>query len=97
MSWYVVSYDLRRELSNADYLRLFEQLRTSVDWCHPLQSVWIIQTPRTPVQIVNILLATGILDDNDGIIVLEITGVGAYRRVLDQTVAEWLSEKLTRV
>ena len=96
MAWYVVSYDLRRELTSADYLRLFDALRTAVDFCKPLQSIWIIETPRTPTEIINILLAVGVLDDNDGIVVLELTGVGNYRRVINREVADWLNTHLTK-
>ena len=96
MSWYVVSYDLRRELGPAGYLRLFDALRTAVDFCKPLQSVWIIETPLAPSAVINILLSAGVLDDNDGIVVLELTGVGNYRRVINHEVADWLDSHLTK-
>ncbi|MGU3399227.1 hypothetical protein ACLBWS_05710 [Brucellaceae bacterium D45D] len=96
MAWYVVSYDLRRELSSADYLRLFDALRTAVDFCKPLQSVWIIETPLLPSDVIAVLLGVGVLDDNDGIVVLELTGVGNYRRVINQEVATWLDGHLTK-
>jgi hypothetical protein len=31
------------------------------------------------------------IDDDDGIVVLEITGVGDFRRVRDQEIADWLN------
>ena len=96
MAWYVLSYDLRREISSADYQRLFDALRSAVDFCKPLQSVWIIETPLLPSDIITILVNTGILDDNDGIVVLEITGVGNYRRVINGEVADWLDSHLTK-
>lgn len=96
MAWYVVSYDLRRELSAADYARLFDTLRSAVDFCKPLQSIWIIETPLAPSEVISILYNAGVLDDNDGIIVLEITGVGSFRRVINQEVADWLNTHLTK-
>lgn len=96
MAWYVVSYDLRRELGSADYLRLFDALRTAVEFCKPLQSIWIIETPLAPSEVIAILLGVGVLDDNDGIIVLEITGIGDYRRVFNAEVAHWLDTHLTK-
>lgn len=96
MSWYLVTYDLRRELSAADYVRLFDALKTAVDFCKPLQSAWIIETPRLPSEIILILVNSGILDDNDGIVVLELTGVGNYRRVINQECADWLDTHLTK-
>lgn len=96
MSWYVVSYDLRRETSSYDWEHLYEVLKGSVDYCWPLDSIWIIETPRPPSEVIDILYGVGVLDDNDGIIVLEITGVGDFRRVADQQVADWLNSKLSR-
>ena len=97
MSWYVVSYDLRREISADDYQRLFTALKGAADWCRPLFSFWIIETPRTPSEIISFLLNIGILDDDDGIVVLEITGVGNFRRVIDAEVANWLNQRITRL
>lgn len=97
MGWYVVSYDLRREITSTDWYRLYSTLKTAVDYCWPLQSIWIIQTPRTPAEIVGILRAHEIVDENDGIIVLEITGKGAFRRVNSQETADWLAQHLLQV
>lgn len=95
MAWYALSYDLRREISKDDYLALYKALKGAVDYCWPLESVWIIQTPLSPSQVINTLLGFGILDDNDGIVVLEITGVGNFRRVVNQDTAAWLNAHLT--
>ena len=62
-----------------DYRRLHDALRTAADFCWPLESFWIIETPRTPSQVIQFLLNQGVLDDNDGMVVLEITGTGAFR------------------
>ncbi len=97
MAWYVVSYDLRREVTSTDWYRLYSTLKTAVDYCWPLQSIWIIETPRTPAEVIGILRTAEIIDENDGIIVLEITGKGAYRRVNSQETAEWLSTHLHHV
>lgn len=96
MAWYVVSYDLRREVSRRDWYNLYSALKGAVDYCWPLESIWIIETPRKPSEVINILVSTGILDDNDGILVLEITGVGNYRRVINQDVAQWLDGHLDK-
>lgn len=95
MAWYVVSYDLRRELSSDDWKALYEALRSAVDYCWPLQSIWIIETPYKPSQVIKILQNLNVLDENDGIIVLEITGVGDFRRVVNQETAAWLKSHLT--
>lgn len=97
MNWYLVSYDLRRELSANDWKIMHDALRSASDYCWPLQSVWIIQTPLKPSEVIASLLSHGVLDDNDGIIVLEITGNGNYRRVVNQETALWLDSHLTKL
>lgn len=97
MTWYVVSYDLRREVTSADYERMFSALKSATDWCRALFSFWIIETPRTPTEVIHILRTVGALDENDGVVVLEITGRGDFRRVLDQDVVNWLTQRITRV
>lgn len=101
MAWYVVSYDLRREgqsfASIDDYRRVHNALRTAIDFCWPLLSFWIIETPLTPRQVIQKLLEIGAIDDNDGIVVLEVTGVGDFRRLDNEVAVEWLNTKLTRL
>lgn len=96
MAWYVVSYDLRRETSAEDYEKVFGALKSSSDWCRALFSFWIIETPRTPSEVIQILRNVGAIDEDDGIVVLEITGRGDFRRVLDQDVANWLNARIAR-
>jgi hypothetical protein len=95
MAWYVVSYDLRKEYSAEAWERIGNALRTALDWCAPLYSFWIVESGFTPSAIIDILLNSGAIDDNDGIVVLEITGQGNYRRVVDQDAADWLNAHLT--
>jgi len=97
LSWFVVTYDLRQEITATDYNRLYKVLAGAVEFCWPLESVWIIETPRKPSEVISILKDSSILDDNDGIIVLEITGVGDFERVRNTETANWLREHITRV
>lgn len=97
MAWYVVSYDLRREMTPEAYASVFAALKGAVDWCRPLFSFWIIETPRAPSEVINILRSVGAIDEDDGIVVLEITGIGDFRRVIDEDVAVWLRQRITRV
>ena len=100
MAWYVVSYDLRREApsfaSMDDYKRVHAALRTAADYCWALLSFWIIQTTLTPRQVIEKLLELGAIDDNDGIAVLEITGLGDFRRLDQQEAIDWLNKRLIR-
>tara|TARA_X000001316_G_C901047_1_gene19267 strand:- start:57 stop:263 length:207 start_codon:yes stop_codon:yes gene_type:complete len=67
-----------------------------MDFCWPLLSFWIIQTPLSPSGVIDALLDVGAIDDNDGIVVLEITGVGNFRRLDSQEAIDWLNTRLTR-
>lgn len=96
MAMYLVSYDLRQERSFEDYVRVYDKLRTAVTFCWPLHSVWIIETTYSPKEIIDILVSTGTVDDNDGLIVCELTGVADWRRVKNKQVADWLNQKLVR-
>lgn len=96
MAWYVVSYDLRKDTSLEAYNRVFAALKTATDWCRPLLSFWIIETPRPPSEVIAVLRDVRAIDEDDGIVVLEITGVGDFRRVADAEVAAWLNQRLTR-
>lgn len=97
MAWYVVSYDLRKDTSPEAYARVFAALKTAADWCRPLFSFWIIETPRSPSAVIGYLRNVGAIDDDDGVVVLEITGLGDFRRVSDAEIADWLNKRITRV
>ncbi len=96
MPWYAVSYDLRKEYSPEAWERVGTALRTAFDWCTPLYSFWVIETGLTPSGVISALLNVGAIDDDDGIVVLEITGKGDFRRVKDQSCADWLNSHITR-
>lgn len=96
MAWYVVSYDLRNDEGPESYERVFSALQTAGDWCRPLFSFWIIETPRSPREVISFLRQVGAIDEDDGIVVLEITGVGDFRRVIDGDVAAWLNARVKR-
>jgi len=101
MPHYVVSYDLRKEprdraASVEQYNRIHRALSSAVNFCWPLLSFWIIETPLSPRGVINALLHVGAIDDNDGIAVLEITGFGDFRRLDSQEAIDWLNTKLVR-
>jgi hypothetical protein len=92
MALYLVTYDLRKERTVADYRLIYERLAAFVTYCWPLQSVWIVQSEATAGQILDYLIASPGFDDNDGLIVLGLTGNADWRRVKSATTAQWLSE-----
>lgn len=94
MPWYVVSYDLRGDESLAAYNRIGEALQSAFDWCKPLYSHWIIESDLTPNEILARLFASGAIDDDDGVVVLETTMRGQFRRIKSPAL-EWLRERVT--
>jgi len=94
--WYVVSYDLRAGASpsSRDYEALYSALRTATVYCWPLESVWLIRTERTAMEVIDILVKGGSVSEEDGLLVLEITGAGAYRNVQSRDVADFLANGL---
>lgn len=94
MTYYTLSYDLRRERGPDDYRRLHRALRSLFDWCTPLESFWIIRTGLSPSTIIKALLEIGALDDDDGIVILETTLRGSYRRAGGIDSVQWLNARL---
>lgn len=96
MAVYLVSYDLRKERSMADYIRVYDTLRTAGTFCWALHSVWIIETPLAPSGVIDVLVKSGAVDDDDGLLVVEMTGRADWRRVRAPEIAEWLVSNLQR-
>lgn len=93
MTWYVVSYDLRGDEGVEAYQRIGEALRTATDWCKPLMSHWIVESPFTANEILDRLRAMGAIDDDDGVVVLETTMRGQFHRIAEPAVS-WLRERV---
>lgn len=96
LRYYVVSYDLRGEVGPEDYTRIANALRTAPEFCRALWSFWVVGTPLSPVEIINRLIAMGVIDSNDGVVVLEITGRGDFFGAKPPEVAEWLQSHISR-
>jgi hypothetical protein len=96
LRYYVLSYDLRGEIGPQDYVRLAEALRTAPDFCRALWSFWIVGTSLSPAEIIDRLLAMQVIDNSDGIAVLEITGRGDYFNVHPDA-ALWLNTRISRI
>ncbi len=94
MPWYVVSYDLRGNESEEAYKRIGDALSSASDWCKPLFSHWIIESPFTASQVLERLFRAGAIDDDDGLVVLETTMRGQFRRIQSPAL-EWLRERVT--
>lgn len=94
MPWYVVSYDLRGNETQEAYEKIGNALRTATDWCKPLFSHWIVESPLSATQIIDRLLSVGAIDDDDGLVVLETTMRGQFHRIQSPAV-DWLRQRVT--
>ena len=84
MSVYCVSYDLNQAGQN--YNALYDELKKSPGWCHPLDSTWLISTGETAQQLSDRLRRH--LDNNDTL--LEIGVTKEYAGWLTQDTWDWM-------
>lgn len=71
MNYYLITYDLIGK--NKDYsalIKAIEQLSLEKP-CHPLESVWLIKSLPTSVEIFNKLCT--VIDEDDRLLVVQIT------------------------
>lgn len=87
MKVYQISYDLRKQ---RNYEALYERIKT-YNWCHPLESSWVIATQQSASQVRNYLAQA--MDQDDGLLVTRLSGEAAWQNLGDQ-VSRWLKEKL---
>jgi hypothetical protein len=62
----LITYDLRKP--GQDYAGLSEAIQALGAWCHPLESVWLVKTNLTTVQVQKRLRPQ--LDANDSLLVV---------------------------
>lgn len=79
MSCYAVTYDLRAP--GRDYNDLYDRIKRIGDWCHPVESTWLVVSGQDSEYIRKQLKPA--LDENDKLIVLKLTGQAAWRGLAD--------------
>lgn len=89
MKSYLVSYDLIGP--NRDYEKVADVLRTYGYRSRPLESVWLIKTSKTAVEVRNHIKTA--LDSNDKLLVTKLTGEAAWKNLSDKTGA-WIKDNL---
>lgn len=87
MYTYIVTYDLHKHGQNYDCIH--NKLRSYGKWCHLQQSVWLIATSRSAVQIRDHL--SGCLDGNDKLLVAKLSGEAAWNGYGTQ-ISQWIKE-----
>ena len=86
----LVAYDLSKPGQN--YVGLIEYLKSFSSWAHIEQSVWAVVTNMSDADVRD-KVAT-YLDNNDKLIVINITGDTAAWRGLPNDVSDWLKANL---
>jgi len=89
MSTYIVCYDLHVQGQN--YSCIIRKLESYPIHWHTQQSVWIIETHQTAVQIRDNL--SGCLDKNDKLLVAELSRRAAWIGYSDN-ISKWLKDRL---
>lgn len=87
MKTYVVSYDLRKPGQN--YQSIIDKLKGYAGWCRLQQSVWIIQTTQSAVQVRDHLQPS--LDVNDSLYVGKLSGEAAWFGQ-SEAVSKWIKQ-----
>jgi hypothetical protein len=89
MKTYLVGYDLNRPEQN--YADLIEAIKKYSTWWHHLDSTWIIKTDDSAATVRDSLVAH--IDANDELLVVGLTGEGAWRGLNDKG-SKWLLDNI---
>jgi hypothetical protein len=87
MKTYLITYDLIKPETSADYVKLFNAIKSHLSWAKPMRSVWFIKTNRSRAEIMQILRAAA--DRNDKFLVIEVTSDWIAFNLPD-TVVTWM-------
>lgn len=86
MTTVLISYDLRN--SGRKYDDLYTAIRNLGNWCHPLESTWIVVGPNLTAKGVRDTLGR-VLDSDDGLLCVETSHVAAWRGLVPK-VDDWI-------
>ena len=90
MQTFLIGYDLNK--TGQDYADLIDAIKKlSSTWWHHLDSTWIIKSNSTAIAIRDILAAH--IDGNDELLVVKLTGDGAWAGFNDKG-TKWLINNL---
>lgn len=89
MNSYLISYDLMNP--GKDYSDLYERIKSYQAWAHVLESVWVVKSSSSAVQIRDNLMQ--VMDSNDKLFVAKLSGEAAWYN-LSESISKWLKENL---
>lgn len=84
---YIVSYDLIRQESRLEYIKLIGAIKSAQIWAKPLESLWLIKTTLSSMQIAQEIKK--VVGNNDKFIVIEV-GSDWTSFNIDDKVVSWL-------
>jgi predicted RNA-binding protein len=88
----LLSYDLRIPESSSDYLRLIEYIKSHGTWAKPLKSLWLFKTNKRPSVVRNEVMR--IVDSNDGVLVIDVTGDDWATYGIPKKVTDWMDKNM---
>lgn len=86
---YLISYDLGMPETAAEYQKVINYIKSYSYWCKPLKSQWIVLSSVKTSQDIIIDLRK-LTDNNDKLLVINVTKDSWWSSGLDNTVAEWM-------
>jgi hypothetical protein len=91
MSLKIISYDLGKPETSADYKDLIEYVKSLGSWAKPLESFWIVDSPKYCSTIRD--EAQEYLDSNDEILVVSCPFESWASWGLDKDVTSWIKAR----
>ena len=70
MSCYLITYDLLTP--SKDYKALYDQIKTYEAWWHHMESVWLVSTSKSLMDVATELKQY--VDDKDNLLVIDVSG-----------------------
>lgn len=89
MNTYLISYDLVWPENSSDYTRIINHIKSLWNWANPLKSLFLIVTD-TPLSTIRDGIWK-VTDDNDKILVIDITWDSWGTKHISQEVNNWLN------
>ncbi len=89
MNSILITYDLHNPDRN--YPRISEAIKALGDWCHPVESGWIVKTDLNELEVANHL--SNYIDSNDSLFTSELSKAVALLRIQGDCM-DWLKSQL---
>jgi hypothetical protein len=87
-----INYDLRAP--GRDYEPLYDYIKSFSGWCHLLESLWLVRTPKAASQVRDELRS--LVDRNDKVATFDVTGDGWATNFSNSQTA-WLQDHMGRL